>query len=67
MPADLQAQRRQDLYDSLLLEHHVPDLLGGLTVSQYLNRLNQPSLTPQASPSPETETTPQQQLLIGLP
>ena len=67
MPADLQAQRRQALYDSLLLEHHVPDLLGGLTVSQYLNRLNQPSATPQAAPSPETETTPQQQLLIGLP
>ncbi len=60
MPADPQAQRRQDLYDTLILERDVPALLGGLTVDQYLARL------PQRSTSPETESTPQQPTLHGL-
>ena len=60
MPADPLAQRRQDLYDSLILERDVPALLGGLTVDQYLSRL------PQCSTSPETESTPQQPTLHGL-
>jgi len=60
MPADPLAQRRQDLYDNLLLEHQVADLLDGLTVDQYLSRL------PQRSTSPETEQTPPQLALHGL-
>jgi hypothetical protein len=60
MPADPQAQRRQDLYDSLILERDVPTLLGGLTVDQYLSRL------PQRSTSPETKQTPPQLALHGL-
>lgn len=66
MPADLQAQRRQALYDGLLLERDVPALLGGLTVDEYLARLQPPSPAPQTSPSPETESTPPQLLLPGL-
>jgi len=66
MPADLQAQRRQALYDSLLLERDVPALLGGLTASQYLAQLQPPSPAPQASTSPETESTHQQPSLPGL-
>jgi hypothetical protein len=64
MPADLQAQRRQALYDTLILERDVPALLGGLTASQYLAQLQSPA--PQASTSPETESTPQQPTLHGL-
>jgi hypothetical protein len=60
MPADPQAQRRQDLYDSLILERDVSTLLDGLTVDQYLSRL------PQRSTSPETEQTPSQLALHGL-
>ena len=60
MPADPLAQRRQDLYDSLILERDVPTLLDGLTVDQYLSRL------PQRFTSPETESTPQQPTLHGL-
>jgi hypothetical protein len=60
MPADPQAQRRQDLYDTLILERDVPTLLDGLTVDQYLSRL------PQRSTSPETEQTPPQLALHGL-
>ena len=64
MPADPQTQRRQDLYDSLILERDVPALLGGLTASQYLAQLQSPA--PQASTSPETESTHQQPSLPGL-
>jgi hypothetical protein len=60
MPADPQAQRRQDLYDSIILERDVPDLLGGLTVEQHLSRLA------ACSTSPETESTPPQLALHGL-
>lgn len=60
MPADPQRAKRQDLYDSLILEHQVPDLLAGLTVAQYLSRL------PQRHTSPETENTAPQQQLLGL-
>ena len=66
MPADPQAAKRQALYDSLLLERDVPALLGGLTASQYLAQLQPPSPAPQASPSPETESTPPQHQLPGL-
>jgi hypothetical protein len=66
MPADPQAQRRQDLYDSIILERDVPDLLGGLTVDQYLAQLQQPSPAPQGSTSPETDFTPPQLSLHGL-
>lgn len=60
MPADPQAQRRQDLYDSIILECDVPSLLGGLTVEQRLSRLAAPFT------SPETESTPPQLALHGL-
>lgn len=60
MPADPLRAKRQELYDSLLLEHQVPALLGGLTVDQYLARL------PQRHTSAETESTPPQPLLLGL-
>ena len=60
MPADPQAAKRQDLYNSLLLERDVPALLDGLTVEQYLFRLA------KASTSLETETTPPQLALHGL-
>jgi hypothetical protein len=60
MPADPLAQRRQDLYDILILERDVPTLMGGLTVDQYLSRL------PQRSTSPETEQIPPQLALHGL-
>jgi hypothetical protein len=60
MPADRLHLRRQELYDSILLEHDLPALLGGLTLTQYLSRL------PQLSTSPETEITAPQQLLPGL-
>ena len=66
MPADPQAKRRQDLYDSIILERDVPDLLGGLTVDQSLARLQKPSPAPQCSTSPETEFTPKQPTLHGL-
>lgn len=60
MPADPLHSKRQELYDSLLLERDVPALLGGLTVDQYLARL------PQRSPSPETESPAPQPSLPGL-
>lgn len=60
MPADPQHARRQELYDSLILERDVPALLAGLTVSQHLARL------PQRSTSPETETPAPQPSLPGL-
>lgn len=60
MPADPQRAKRQDLYDSLILEHQVPDLLAGLTVAQYLSYL------PQRHTSPETENTAPQLALHGL-
>ena len=60
MPADPLHAKRQELYDSLLLERDVPALLGGLTVDQYLSRL------PQRSPSPETELPAPQPSLPGL-
>jgi len=60
MPADPQAAKRQDLYNSLLLERDVPALLDGLTVEQYLFRLA------KASTSLETEATPPQLALHGL-
>ncbi len=66
MPADPQAQRRQDLYDSIILERDVPDLLGGLTVDQYLAQLQEPAPAPQSPTSPETEFTPPQLSLHGL-
>ena len=60
MPADPQAAKRQQLYDSLILERDVPALLGVLTVEQYLSRLL------ASSTSPETEFTPKQPTLRGL-
>ncbi len=60
MPADPQAAKRQDLYNSLLLERDVPALLGGLTVEQYLARLAKPST------SLETEPITPQLALHGL-
>lgn len=60
MPADPQAAKRQNLYDSLLLERDVPALLGGLTVEQYLSRLA------KLSTSLETEFTTPQLALHGL-
>jgi hypothetical protein len=60
MPPDPQAAKRQDLYDSLLLERDVPALLGGLTVEQYLARLTKPST------SLETEHITPQLALHGL-
>jgi hypothetical protein len=60
MPADPQAAKRQDLYDSLILERDMPALLGGLTVEQYLSRLAKPST------SPETEAITPQLALQGL-
>jgi hypothetical protein len=60
MPADPLHAKRQELYDSLLLEHQVPALLGGLNASQYLARL------PQRHTSAETERTAPQPLLPGL-
>jgi hypothetical protein len=60
MPADPQAAKRQDLYDSLIRERDVPALLGGLTVEQYLSRLA------AASASLETEHIAPQLALHGL-
>jgi hypothetical protein len=60
MLADPQAAKRQDLYNSLLLERDVPALLGGLTVEQYLSRLA------NSSTSLETEATTPQLALQGL-
>lgn len=60
MPADPLHAKRQELYDSLLLERDVPALLCGLTVDQYLARL------PQRHTSAETERTAPQPLLPGL-
>lgn len=60
MPADPQAAKRQQQYDSLILEHQVPALLAGRTVQQHLLHLAS-THTP-----PETESTAPQPLLLGL-
>jgi hypothetical protein len=60
MPADPQAAKRQDLYNSLILERDVAALLSGLTVEQYLARLA------KSSTSLETEATTPQLALQGL-
>ena len=60
MPADPQAAKRQDLYDSLILERDMPALLGGLTVEQHLLRLA------STHTSPETEAITPQLALQGL-
>ena len=60
MPADLQEAKRQQQYDSLILERDVPALLGGLTVEQHLLSLA------STHTSPETESTAPQPLLLGL-
>lgn len=59
MHADPQAAKRQQQYDTLILEHQVPALLGGLTVKQHLLRLA------SAHTSPETANTAPQLLLLG--
>lgn len=59
MHADLQSAKRQQQYNTLILERDVPALLGGLTVEQHLLRLA------SAHTSPETANTAPQLLLLG--
>ena len=46
---DPTAAQRQRLYDQIIREEDVPALLGGLSVDEYLARINAPDTTAEAA------------------